>query len=238
METGGFFRLMEGYTMPMNIAIDGPVGAGKSSIADAVAARLGILHLDTGAMYRALALNALRSGVDLGDEAAVTACCEAAQVSVLYENGAQRTLLFDEDVSGLIRTGEVSAAASSVSKWAGVRRLMVRAQQELAKTADMLIDGRDIGTVVLSDSPCKIFLTAAPEERARRRYLQNLEKGDTTPYEQVLSELNARDAQDMNRKVTPLRQAEDAVLVDSTDMTQEQVVNAIIRIVEGVYGKR
>ena len=132
--------------MPMNIAIDGPVGAGKSSIADAVAARLGILHLDTGAMYRALALNVLRSGISLEDETAVTACCEAAKVAVKYENGAQRTFLFDEDVSGLIRTGEVSAAASSVSKWAGVRSLMVRAQQELAKTADMLIDGRDIGT--------------------------------------------------------------------------------------------
>ena len=224
--------------MPMNIAIDGPVGAGKSSIADAVAARLGILHLDTGAMYRTLALNALRSGVNLEDEAAVTASCEAAKVEVRYENGAQRTLLFGEDVSDLIRTGEVSAAASSVSKWAGVRSLMVRAQQELAKTADMLIDGRDIGTVVLADSPCKIFLTAAPEERARRRYQQNLEKGDTTPYEQVLAELNARDAQDMNRKVTPLRQAEDAVLVDSTDMTMEQVVDAIVGIVEDVYGRK
>ena len=224
--------------MPMNIAIDGPVGAGKSSIADQVAARLGILHLDTGAMYRTLALHALRSGIDLADEAAVTACCEAAKVSVRYEDGVQKTFLFDEDVSGLIRTGEVSAAASSVSKWAGVRSLMVRAQQELARQADMLIDGRDIGTVVLKDSPCKIFLTAAPEERARRRYLQNMEKGDNTPYEQVLSELNARDAQDMNRKVTPLRQAEDAILVDSTTMTQEQVVDAIIAIVEDVYGRK
>ena len=224
--------------MPMNIAIDGPVGAGKSSIADQVAARLGILHLDTGAMYRALGLHALRCGVNLEDEAAVSACCEAAEVSVRYEGGAQRTLLFGEDVSGLIRTGEVSAAASAVSKWAAVRRRLVRAQQELAKTADMLIDGRDIGTVVLKDSPCKIFLTAAPEERARRRYVQNMEKGDNTPYEQVLAELNARDAQDMNRAVTPLRQAEDAVLVDSTRMTQEETVEAILKIVEDVYGKQ
>ena len=224
--------------MPMNIAIDGPVGAGKSWVADEVAARLGILHLDTGAMYRTLGLHALRSGVDMQDEAAVTACCETAKVSVKYENGAQRTLLFDEDVTGLIRTGEVSAAASAVSKWPGVRSAMVRAQQELAMSADMLIDGRDIGTVVLKDSPCKIYLTASAEERARRRYVQNLEKGDNTPYEQVLVELNARDHQDMTRKTTPLRRADDAILVDSTEMTQEETINAILKIVEDVYGKR
>ena len=224
--------------MPMNIAIDGPVGAGKSSIADQVAQRLNILHLDTGAMYRAFGLYALRSGTDLASEAALSALAEDVDVQVKYENGAQRTLLFGEDVSELIRTGEVSAAASAVSKWPAVRRRMVRAQQEMARTADMLIDGRDIGTVVLKDSPCKIFLTAAAEERARRRYLQQMEKGDTTPYEQVLRELNARDEQDMNRKTDPLRQAEDAVLVDSTDMTQEETVEAIVRIVEDVYGKQ
>lgn len=224
--------------MPMNIAIDGPVGAGKSSIADQVAQRLNILHLDTGAMYRAFGLYALRSGTDLTSEAALSALAEEVDVQVKYENGAQRTLLFGEDVSELIRTGEVSAAASAVSKWPAVRRRMVRAQQEMARTADMLIDGRDIGTVVLRDSPCKIFLTAAAEERARRRYLQQMEKGDTTPYEQVLRELNARDEQDMNRKTDPLRQAEDAVLVDSTNMTQEETVEAIVRIVEDVYGKQ
>ena len=224
--------------MPMNIAIDGPVGAGKSSIADQVAQRLNILHLDTGAMYRAFGLYALRSGTDLASEAALSALAEDVDVQVKYENGAQRTLLFGEDVSELIRTGEVSAAASAVSKWPAVRRRMVLAQQEMARTADMLIDGRDIGTVVLRDSPCKIFLTAAAEERARRRYLQQMEKGDTTPYEQVLRELNARDEQDMNRKTDPLRQAEDAVLVDSTNMTQEETVEAIVRIVEDVYGKQ
>ena len=224
--------------MPMNIAIDGPVGAGKSSIADQVAERLNILHLDTGAMYRAFGLHALRSGVDMASEAALSALVEDVDVQVKYENGAQRTLLFGEDVSELIRTGEVSAAASAVSKWPAVRRRMVRAQQEMARTADMLIDGRDIGTVVLKDSPCKIFLTAAPEERARRRCLQQMEKRDTTPYEQVLRELNARDEQDMNRKTDPLRRAQDAVLVDSTNMTQEETVEAIVRIVEDVYGKQ
>ena len=224
--------------MPMNIAIDGPVGAGKSSIADQVAQRLNILHLDTGAMYRTVGLYAMRMGTDMNDEAAMEKLVEMVDVGVRYQDGAQRTLLFGEDVSDLIRTGEVSAAASAVSRWPAVRRRMVRTQQEMAKTADMLIDGRDIGTVVLKDSPCKIFLTATAEERARRRYLQQMEKGDTTPYEQVLRELNARDEQDMNRKTDPLRRAEDAVLVDSTSMTQEETVDAIVAIVEEVYGKQ
>ena len=224
--------------MPMNIAIDGPVGAGKSSIADQVAERLNILHLDTGAMYRTFALFALRSGVDMTSEEALSGLVETVQVNVRYENGAQRTLLFDEDVTDLIRSGEVSAAASAVSKWPAVRKRMVRAQQELAAQADMLIDGRDIGTVVLKDSPCKIFLTASAEERARRRYEQNVQKGDMTPYEQVLSELNARDLQDMTRKTDPLRQAEDAVLVDSTEMSIGEVVDAIVKIVEDIYGKQ
>lgn len=224
--------------MPMNIAIDGPVGAGKSSIADQVAERLHILHLDTGAMYRAVGLQALRTGTDVSDEAAMAALVDGIDIRVRYVDGTQRTLLFGEDVSGLIRSGEVSAAASAVSRWPAVRRRMVAAQQEMARHADMLIDGRDIGTVVLADAPVKIFLTASAEERARRRYVQQLEKGDQTPYEQVLRELNARDAQDMSRKTDPLRRAEDAVLLDSTDMTIDEVVDAIVRIVEGVYGKQ
>ena len=192
--------------MPMNIAIDGPVGAGKSSIADQVAQRLHILHLDTGAMYRTVALYMLRNGIDPQDEQTVSAHCGEADVRVAYRDGAQRTMLGGEDVSDLIRTGEVSAAASAISKWPAVRRRMVAAQREIAATADMLIDGRDIGTRVLIDAPVKIFLTATPEERARRRYRQQIEKGDMTPYEQVLAELNARDAQDMNRETDPLRQ--------------------------------
>ena len=224
--------------MTINIAIDGPVGAGKSSIADQVAQRLSILHLDTGAMYRTLALHVLRSGIDPADEEAVSACCERARVAVRYEDGEQRTLLEGEDVTGLIRTGEVSTAASLVSRYPAVRRRMVRAQQELAAQEDMLIDGRDIGTRVLPEAPVKIYLTATPEERARRRYLQQTARGDETPYEQVLRELNERDRQDMTRETDPLRQAEDAVLVDSTQMTEQQVVERIVRIVEDVYGKR
>lgn len=224
--------------MPINIAMDGPVGAGKSSIADAVAKRLSILHLDTGAMYRAFGLYALRMGADMDNEEAMGELIGRAQVSVRYQDGNQLTLLFGEDVSGLIRTGEVSAAASAVSRYSAVRRHMVRLQQEIARTTDVLIDGRDAGTVILPDSPCKIYLTASAEERARRRWLQNTQKGDMTPYEQVLSELNARDEQDMNRKTDPLRKAEDAVLVDSTDMSFDEVIDHIVSIAEGVYGKR
>lgn len=228
----------EGKMMPMNIAMDGPVGAGKSSIADEVAKRLGILHLDTGAMYRTFGLYAMRKGADMNDENAMAELIAGADVCVRYEDGAQRTLLFGEDVSDLIRTGEVSAAASAVSRFAAVRRHMVKLQQALAKTTDMLIDGRDAGTVILPDSPCKIFLTASAEERARRRWLQNTAKGDMTPYEQVFAELIARDEQDMNRKTDPLRMAQDAILVDSTHMTVEEVVDHIVSLVEGVYGKR
>ena len=224
--------------MVLNIAMDGPVGAGKSSIADAVAKRLGILHLDTGAMYRAIGLTALERGVPVQGEQAVTALCQSLSMTVGHAADGQHTLVDGRDVTGFIRTPEVSMAASTVAKYAGVRAAMVALQRRLAQETPMLVDGRDIGTRVLMNAPVKIFLTASAEERARRRYRQQVEKGDMTPYEQVLAELNARDAQDMNRETDPLRQAEDAVLVDSTNMTPEQVVDAIIAVVEDVYGKR
>ena len=220
--------------MPLTIAIDGPVGAGKSTISDEVAKRLGILHLDTGAMYRALGLCAIENGLDLDDEAAVSALCasEKAQVSVRYENGAQITLLNGRDVSGLIRTQEVGGAASTVSNYREVRKIMVRRQQEMAGEQPMLLDGRDIGTVVLPDATLKVYLTATPEARAQRRMLQLREKGDNTPFEEILKEVNARDYQDTHREVTPLRQADDAVLVDSSDLSFEETVQAILSLVE------
>ena len=218
--------------MPLTIAIDGPVGAGKSTISDVVAQRLGILHLDTGAMYRAVGLCALEKGIDLQNEAAVSAMCEngEAQVSVEYESGAQRTLLNGRDVSGLIRTQEVGQAASAVSRYPTVRRILVRRQQEMAKSQSMLVDGRDIGTVVLKDATLKIYLTASAEARANRRMLQLREKGDDTPYEAILEEVNARDYQDMHRETDPLRQAEDAVLVDSSDLSFDETVEAILAL--------
>lgn len=218
----------------LNIAIDGPVGAGKSTIADEVASRLGILHLDTGAMYRAVGLAVLQHGVDLQDEEAVTDLCKQLQVDVRYENGAQVTLLDGRDVTGMIRSQEVGTAASAVSRYAGVRRLLVQRQQELAQTQPMLLDGRDIGTVVLPNAPVKVYLTATPEARAMRRLKQLLEKGETADFAEVLAEVNARDEQDMNRAVDPLRQAEDAIVVDSSNLTFEETVQAILRLAEAV----
>ena len=220
--------------MPLTIAIDGPVGAGKSTISDVVAQRLGILHLDTGAMYRAVGLYMLDSGVDPQDQETVSSLCEEDKVlvDVRYENGSQRTLLNDKDVSGRIRTQEVGQTASCVSRYPTVRRMLVRRQQEMAKEKPMLLDGRDIGTVVLKDATVKIYLTASPESRAQRRMLQLREKGDDTPYETILAEVNARDYQDMHRETDPLRKAEDAVLVDSSSLTFDETVDAILAIVE------
>ncbi len=218
--------------MRLNVAIDGPVGAGKSSVSDAVAARLGILHLDTGAMYRALGLTALRSGTDVQDEKKVVALCRKLDVSVSHGADGQHTFVEGEDVTGLIRTPEVSMAASAVSRYAEVRRQMVRIQQKLAAETDMVLDGRDICTTVLPNATAKIYLTAAPEERARRRYLEMKEKGQEESFEKVLEDLKKRDEQDMNRPVEPLRQAPDAELVDSTHLSFEETVDAIVCKVE------
>ena len=223
-------------TQLLTIAVDGPVGAGKSTVSDEVAARLGILHLDTGAMYRAAGLAVSRKGIDGNHEDAVTAAVAQADISVRYEDGKQVTLLDGEDVSLAIRTQEAGAMASSVSRFPGVRKQMVFLQQQMAKTTPMLLDGRDIGTVVLKDAPVKIYLTAAPEARAMRRLKQLEEKGEKADFAAILAEVNARDRQDMNRETDPLRQAEDAVLVDSSDLSFEETVDAILRIVEEKTG--
>ncbi len=215
----------------LNIAMDGPVGAGKSSIADAVAKRLDILHLDTGAMYRAVGLTALEKQVDVSDERAVTALCETLRIAVRHGEDGQHTLVDGRDVTGMIRTPEVSMAASTVAKYQGVRTAMVALQRRLAAETPMLVDGRDICTRVLPDAKVKIFLTASAEERARRRFLEMTVKGMQADYETVLNELRARDAQDMNRAVDPLRPAADAVTVDTTCMSFEEVVTEILRIV-------
>ena len=219
----------------LNIAMDGPVGAGKSSIADAVAARLGILHLDTGAMYRALGLKALRENLDVQDEERIVALCETLNLDVRVGSNGQETLLDGEDVSGLIRTPEVSMAASTVSRYARVRQRMVSLQQELAAAQDMILDGRDICLTVLPDAPLKIYLTASAEERARRRWTEMQAKGEKDTFEEVLAQVKARDEQDMNRPVEPLRRAEDAVLLDTTNLTFDQVVETIVNMAEAVY---
>jgi len=218
--------------MRLNIGIDGPVGAGKSTVADAVAAKLGILHLDTGAMYRALGLTALRQNIDVQDEQAIVDLCGKLKISVGHEADGQHTFVEGEDVTGLIRTQEVGMAASTVSRYAEVRKAMVRLQQKLASETDMLLDGRDICTTVLPNATAKIYLTASAEERARRRFLELQKKGGEESFEQVLQEVIKRDEQDMNRPVEPLRQAPDAVLVDSTNLSFDEVVDAILAIVE------
>lgn len=225
---------------PLTIAIDGPSGAGKSTIADIVCQKLNILHLDTGAMYRAVGLCALQLGIDPREEEAVSLMCQEGKVlvDVKYQDGKQLTLLNGTDVSALIRTQEVGGAASAVSRYVPVRSMLVKRQQEMAASQPMLLDGRDIGTVVLPDATVKIFLTASAEERARRRMLQLQEKGESASFEEVLAEVNARDLQDTTRELTPLRQAEDAILVDSSNFTFDETVQAILNIVEEKYGKQ
>ena len=217
---------------PITIAIDGPVGAGKSCIAALVAKRLGILYLDTGAMYRAVGLDMLRNGVDPHDAINVAKRAPLVHVDVRYEDGEQRVLLGGEDVSEAIRNNEVSMAASAVSAVAVVRHLMVSRQQEIARARSLVMDGRDIGTCVLPEATLKVYLTADAEERARRRCQQLAQKGVDVPLEQVLSELKARDHADMTRVVSPLRQADDAVLIDSTSLTVEQVVDRILALLD------
>lgn len=225
--------------MLLTIAVDGPVGAGKSTVSDEVCRRLGILHLDTGAMYRAVGLCALKNGIDPGDEEKVSALCRdgKVRVDVEFSGNGQKTLLDGQDVSEDIRTQDAGAAASAVSRYTAVRDMMVRRQQEMAREQSMLLDGRDIGTVVLPDAKLKIYLTASPEIRAQRRMQQLRKKGDETPFEEILREVNARDYQDTHRALTPLRQAEDAVLLDGSELDFEQTVDAILRLVEERYGK-
>jgi len=223
--------------MPLNIAIDGPVGAGKSSIAREVARRLNVLHLDTGAMYRAVGYSALLRNISPEDEKALDELCGQIDITVNYVDGRQQTLVNGLDVSGLIRTPAVGMAASAVSRFQAVRKHMVSLQRLLAKETSMVVDGRDIGTNVLPDAGVKIFLTATPEERARRRHLELVESGAKDTYEDVLRDLHKRDLQDSTRPIDPLRPAEDALMLDSTGLDMDQVVERILGIVEARYGK-
>lgn len=213
--------------MPFNVAIDGPAGAGKSTVAKAVASGMGFIYVDTGAMYRAMALHFIRCGIDPSDEMAVAAACAGADVTIRYENGAQQVILNGENVSGLIRTEEVGNMASATSGYAPVRAKLLELQRNLAKSADVLMDGRDIGTCVLPDADLKIYLTASSLVRAKRRHKELLERGETESLEEIERDIRERDYRDMHRELSPLKQAEDAVLLDSSDMTLLQVVECI-----------
>ncbi len=211
-----------------NIAVDGPAGAGKSTIARAAAAKLGFIYVDTGAMYRAMALYFLRHGIDKEDEKAIESACSQVEITIRYEDGSQQVILNGENVSSEIRTEEVGNMASATSVYLPVREKLVQLQQELAKTANVIMDGRDIGTCVLPDAQTKIYLTASSSVRAKRRYEELKEKGIMCNLEEIEQDIIERDYRDMHREHSPLKQAEDAVLVDSSDMTIEQVIDAII----------
>ena len=213
-----------------NIAIDGPAGAGKSTIAKIVAKELGFIYVDTGAMYRTLALACFRDGIDVSDEAAVVAKCESVEVTLGYEDGTQKVYLNGEDVSTEIRREEIGNLTSAIAVYPGVRKILVALQKDLAAKNDVVMDGRDIGTAVLPNADLKIYLTASVETRAKRRYDELVEKGQTCDLKEIEKDIEDRDYRDMNREVSPLSQADDAVLVDSSDMTIDEVVAKIISL--------
>jgi len=216
----------------IQIAIDGPAGAGKSTISKQIAAKLGIAYLDTGAMYRAVALYMLNNGVDVLDGLNVEKLLSNVKIDIVYQDGIQKVILCGKDVTQEIREHHISQAASDVSKNHKVRLFLVEMQRKIASQSDCVLDGRDIGTFVLPNAKYKFYLTATPEERARRRAKELLEKNVQADFDTILEDIKKRDFNDMNRDFAPLRQANDAELIDSTAMTIEQVVEHIINKVK------
>ncbi|MDF2951074.1 MAG: cytidylate kinase [Anaerocolumna sp.] len=213
-----------------NIAIDGPAGAGKSTIAKSIAKNLQFIYVDTGAMYRAVALYMIRQQIDPEDDIAITNACNNIDVTIAYVNGEQQVILNGENVNSLIRTEEVGKMSSAFAKHKTVRTKMVELQRNLAAKANVIMDGRDIGTVVLPNADLKVYLTASTQERARRRWNELTDKGIACDFNEIEQDIIARDTQDMNREISPLCQAEDAILVDSSAMSIEQVINVIIQL--------
>ena len=214
----------------MNIAIDGPAGAGKSTIAKRVAKEMGYIYVDTGAMYRSLALYFIRLGIDKDDEARISEAVKDADVTIKYVNGEQQVLLNDENVTGVIRTEEVGNMASASSVYSSVRSKLLDLQRNLAASNDVIMDGRDIGTCVLPNAQVKVFLTASVDTRADRRYKELVEKGENPDLDKIKKDIEKRDYRDSHRENAPLRQADDATLVDSSNMSIEEVVDTIINL--------
>ena len=214
--------------MPYQIAIDGPAGAGKSTIAKAVAKSLGYYYVDTGALYRGLAFGLMQKGVPFADEKAVENEIKNIDVELLYENGVQKVFCNGTDCSTLIRTSEIGEGASVISQYASVREKLLDLQRNVARRHSCVMDGRDIGSVVLPHANKKFFLTASPEVRARRRTLEFREKGEPANYESILEEVKKRDERDMNRAVAALKQVDDAIFMDSSDLNIEEVVDRIL----------
>lgn len=216
--------------MSYNVAIDGPAGAGKSTIAKAVAKKLNLIYVDTGAMYRAMALFMLRSGVDLQDTDKIIEKCKEADITIRYEDGVQVVFLNGENVNAFLRTEEVGNGASAISPIPEVRRKLVELQHKLAAESDCIMDGRDIGTCVLPNAQTKIYLTASSEVRAKRRYDELTAKGEKCDLRKIQADIEERDYRDMHREISPLKQAEDAVLVDTSDMSVDEVIEKIISL--------
>lgn len=216
--------------MSYNVAIDGPAGAGKSTIAKAVAKKLNLIYVDTGAMYRAMALYMLRHGVNLQDTEKIIENCKETDITIRYEDGVQVVLLNGENVNAFLRTEEVGKAASAVSAIPQVRKKLLELQHKLAAESDCIMDGRDIGTCVLPNAQTKIYLTASSEVRAKRRYDELAAKGEECDLEQIRADIEERDYRDMHREVSPLKQAEDAILVDTSEMTVDEVIEKIISL--------
>ena len=215
-----------------SIAIDGPAGAGKSTIAKALAKQLSYIYVDTGAMYRAMALFFLRKGISPDDNTQIATACLEAEVTIEYENGEQVVLLNGENVNGLIRTEEVSRMTSATSVNKVVRMKLVDLQRKLAEQADVVMDGRDIGTYVLPEADVKVYLTASVEERARRRFEEQKARGVDCDIKEIEENIKERDERDMTRDFAPLRKAEDAVYLDCSDMTPEEVISALLILCE------
>ena len=218
--------------MSYNIAIDGPAGAGKSTIAKRVAAEKAFIYVDTGAMYRAIALYLLRNEIEAAETEKVESALAEIRISIRYEEGVQQVLLNDENVSGLIRTEQVGNMASKASALPSVREKLLELQRTLAKENDVVMDGRDIGTNILPHAQLKIYLTASVDTRAQRRYKELCEKGIECALDEIKKDIEQRDYQDMNRAIAPLRQADDAVYLDSSDMTIDEVVGKIKSLCE------
>ena len=217
--------------MAINIAIDGPAGAGKSSTAKLAAKALGYIYVDTGALYRTVGLYSIRNGIDTRDAEKVIATLPDIRVELKFVDGSQHVFLNGEDVSEAIRTPEASMGASNVSAISKVREFLFELQRSIAAENDCIMDGRDIGTVVLPNADVKIFLTASPEERAKRRYKEMVEKGQEADYDEILSDINKRDYQDSHREIAPLKQAEDAVLFDNGNYNLESGAEELLRII-------
>lgn len=216
--------------MSYNIAIDGPAGAGKSTIAKKIAKELEFIYVDTGAMYRAMALHLIRNQADAQDAGEISRICRTADITIEYRDGEQLVLLNGENVNGFIRSEEVGNMASVSSVNADVRHKLVELQQELARRADVVMDGRDIGTCVLPNADVKVYLTASSSVRAIRRYEELRVKGENCDVSKIEADIIERDYRDMNRELSPLKQAQDAILIDSSDMTIDEVVQRILEL--------